>query len=1837
MSRTIRIVTRSKKWLVTGSALAVLLATGSGSFAHFSSTGTGSGSASAGTLNAPTITAATPGAGAVALTWSTVTPPAGGSVTYYVNRDGGDPAGDCPTVASPAGVTSCTDAGLAAGTYHYAVTAVWRSWTATSSTSTVTVGSGAATHLLLQAVSSTPTAGVADNLTITAQDAANVTVTGYAGDKSLTFGGAANAADGTHPTVSDKTGVATSFGAVTAITFTAGVASVSGASNGVMRLYKAEAASITVSDGSIGNGAGLSVTVSPGAAASLVLAAASLTPTAGVADNLTVTAKDGFSNTATGYVGDKSLTFSGASTVGGNVPTVSNKTGVATSFGAATTITFAAGVASVSGANNGVMRLYKKEAASIVVSDGSIGNGAGLSVTVSSTGTATSLLLAAASSTPTAGAADNLTVTARDTYTNTEVGYTGAKSLTFSGASVIGGNNPTVSNSSGTAINFGAVTAITFTAGVASVSGASNGVMRLYKAEAASITVTDGSIGNGAGLSVTVSPGAAASLVLAAASSTPTAGVADNLTVTAKDGFSNTATGYVGDKSLTFSGASTVGGNVPTVSNKTGVATSFGAATTITFAAGVASVSGASNGVMRLYKKETASIVVSDGSIGNGAGLSVTVSSTGTATSLLLAAASSTPTAGAADNLTVTARDTYTNTEVGYTGAKSLTFSGASVIGGNNPTVSNSSGTAINFGAVTAITFTAGVASVSGASNGVMRLYKAETASIIVTDGSIGNGAGLSVTVSPGAAASLVLAAASSTPTAGVADNLTVTAKDGFSNTATGYVGDKSLTFSGASTVGGNVPTVSNKTGVATSFGAATTITFAAGVASVSGGNNGVMRLYKKEAASIVVSDGSIGNGAGLSVTVSSTGTATSLLLAAASSTPTAGAADNLTVTARDTYTNTEVGYTGAKSLTFSGASVIGGNNPTVSNSSGTAINFGAVTAITFTAGVASVSGASNGVMRLYKTEAASIVVSDGSIGNGAGLSVTVSSTGAAASLLLAAASSTPTAGAADNLTVTARDTYTNTEVGYTGAKSLTFSGASVIGGNNPTVSNSSGTAINFGAVTAITFTAGVASVSGSNNGVMRLYKAESASIVVSDGSIGNGAGLTVTVAAGAATKLAFITAPQTITAGGAASGTITVEREDAAGNATTLGGAITVNLSSTSGGGSFRNSGNTATITSVTIAGGGSSADFKYKDTTIGTPTITAASAGLTSATQGVTVNAAGTMTALRDGAWDVTSTWQGTAKTGTVTCLTISAAVTGSGTLFTTQLAVGDAIYRTSNSALIGTVQSITDNTHLTLTANAATNQVNRAYSANGNIPDASDNVTVNGFTVTIPSSYDALANSVTIGTQASTLQFAAATSTLTVTNDVTLAPSGGSNDADLTVNAGTLTVGGNLALTGSGGGRNSTLTITTGSVSVAGNLSFASPSTLAMSGGAGTFNLAGSMTGSGTLTAGATSTFNFNGTAAQTVPVSSFNFNNLSLSNTSASGATLGAAVTTSNVAGNLSVASGTFDNGGFAIAGNASKTFQVAAGATFKLSGTTSAFPTGFGTVSLNSTSTVDYAGSGNQTLVSAPTYGNLSTSVGGTKTAGGALTTNGGLSIGSGSTFAASTFSHVVKGDFTNNGTFTTGAGSTVTFSGSSPQTVGGTTATTFVNLTIGNAVSLGGVDATATGTLALGSSVLATGSNTMVVTTTAPTRTTGYVDGALQRTGAVGTLTFAVGNGSNYTPVDVTLVATSTGTLTVRSTAGENPNGGSGIDQSHDVNTYWTLGATGTITFGTPSATFNYPAGNVDAGSTPASFIVKRWNGSTWSSVTVSGTPTSTATSVTGLTSGNLGGFVIGN
>jgi hypothetical protein len=317
---------------------------------------------------------------------------------------------------------------------------------------------------------------------------------------------------------------------------------------------------------------------------------------------------------------------------------------------------------------------------------------------------------------------------------------------------------------------------------------------------------------------------------------------------------------------------------------------------------------------------------------------------------------------------------------------------------------------------------------------------------------------------------------------------------------------------------------------------------------------------------------------------------------------------------------------------------------------------------------------------------------------------------------------------------------------------------------------------------------------------------------------------------------------------------------------------------------------------------------------------------------------------------------------------------------------------------------------------------------------------------------------------GTNASILNFASASSSLTVNGSVTMnRPTSGATTT-IGLGAGSMTVNGNLGLanhTNSNAANNllNTITISTGTLTVGGNLIFSAEQALQSQivfSGAGTLNLAGAFTLSnslGTLTPG-TGIVNFNGsTAGQTIPigVSAVTYSNLTFNNTSPSGATPSAAITGTQITGNLIVQSGTFNNGGFAITLASAKNFSVVTDAAFNLTGNSTMITvSGGGTKNFAATSTVNYAGA-NQS-VTAEAYGNLTLSGSGTKTmpvstisiagnftladgssvsatAGAAINMLGDFTLGANATFNAGAFTHSVGGDWINNGaTFAPGTG-----------------------------------------------------------------------------------------------------------------------------------------------------------------------------------------------------------------
>jgi hypothetical protein len=543
-------------WTAVTTVMALSLPAQS-AFAYWSGAGEASASANLAMLSSLAISSATAGAETVELTWSVVAPPGAGTVEYYVTRDGGTPGGGCPSSKSPSAATKCTDTGVSIGTHEYTVTAVWRTWTATSAVKSTAVTFGPATHFQLEAANTTPAAGEAESITILAKDASNNTVSTYSGAKTLAWSGAASSPSGHAPEYPAGS---------TSVTFTKGVGKATG-----IKLYDAAPTTLTVNEGSSMEGTSGVLAVKAAATKKLALTAPSET-TVGSAFNVTLTATDEYGNPTTSYAGAKTLTWSGpANSPSGHAPEYPTS---------ATTVTFTSGVGTAS-----EIDLYDASAAvTLTVKEGATLKG---SATIEVEATAAKELVFTALGEQTAGTSFTATLTARDEYGNTATPYTGAKTLTWSGPA----NSP-----SGHAPEYpSTATTVTFTSGVGKATA-----IKLYDAQSTALKVTDGTIG-GVSNSFNVKVAATKKFGVPAPSEVG-AGVAYNVTLTATDEYGNTATAYTGAKTLTWSGpANSPSGHAPEYPSS---------ATTVTFSEGVGMAS-----AIKLYDAQSVVLKAKEGSV----------------------------------------------------------------------------------------------------------------------------------------------------------------------------------------------------------------------------------------------------------------------------------------------------------------------------------------------------------------------------------------------------------------------------------------------------------------------------------------------------------------------------------------------------------------------------------------------------------------------------------------------------------------------------------------------------------------------------------------------------------------------------------------------------------------------------------------------------------------------------------------------------------------------------------------------------------------------------------------------------------------------------------------------------------------------------------------------------------------------------------------------------------------------------------------------------------------------------------------------------------------------
>ncbi|MEK7263387.1 MAG: T9SS type A sorting domain-containing protein [Bacteroidota bacterium] len=231
-------------------------------------------------------------------------------------------------------------------------------------------------------------------------------------------------------------------------------------------------------------------------------------------------------------------------------------------------------------------------------------------------------------------------------------------------------------------------------------------------------------------------------------------------------------------------------------------------------------------------------------------------------------------------------------------------------------------------------------------------------------------------------------------------------------------------------------------------------------------------------------------------------------------------------------------------------------------------------------------------------------------------------------------------------------------------------------------------------------------------------------------------------------------------------------------------------------------------------------------------------------------------------------------------------------------------------------------------------------------------------------------------------------------------------------------------------------------------------------------GSISLGGNWINTGTFNAGGnTVTFNGSGTN-QTIDNS--DFNNLTINKTSGTVTLAG----TINIIGNLTLTNGTLDLSSFTINRQSlGGTFTISNSATLKIGGTNT-FPSNYQTVSLSTTSNVDYNGGATQTIArystspnGAITYGNLNLYGTGTKTAADSITVAGNITIDVVTFSGQSNKTHKIAGNWTlsnggtYNGQFTN---NTVVFNGSGSQQISGGTFRNFSVAKSGGTLSLAG-------------------------------------------------------------------------------------------------------------------------------------------------------------------------------
>ena len=709
-----------------------------------------------------------------------------------------------------------------------------------------------------------------------------------------------------------------------------------------------------------------------------------------------------------------------------------------------------------------------------------------------------------------AGGSQTITITTYDPADDTvATGYTGDKELAFSGA------NPSPNATSPTCndIAFGSDTSIIFSAGLGTCT------MKLYKAEVAHIKATQGNIStsNANDLDVTVNVDTLDHIRIEDAAGGTGAEVTTH-SMTADETFTVYAAGYdsdnnyIADQSVTWSGTGVCSGNVAPTSGTSTVFTAVGAGTG-TIAADHTTATDDTTGTITVNAGALSYIRIE--TLAGGTGAEVTTHS-------MIADATFTVYAAGYDS------------DNNYIADQSVTWSGTGVCSGN---VAPTSGTSTVFTAVGAGTGTIAADHTTATDDTTGTITVNAGALSYIRIETLAGGTGAEVTTH-----SMIADATFTVYAAGYdSDN--------------NYIADQSVTWSGTGVCSGNVAPTSGTSTVFTPVGAGTG-TIEADHATATDDTTGTITVNAGALDHFIVyasGGGDIEN-------------------------QTASTAFAIRIYARDANNNTVTSFTGTVDITSTGSLSAG---------------FGTTTAF------------SNGVLdphnvTISNTGSNFTITATRTGGTETGVSNEFDVIAATASYLRVTGTASMIAGTENELTITAYDTYDNLAEGYSGDKTLTFTGpANAPDGTLPTVEGSGISSL------IVHFTNGV---SDSNDATLVAYMAEATTVDVSDDSISSNGDpsydLDLTVSAATKNKLLWVTQPSSPVEADATWNAFSIEITDQYGNRTSDSDNVMVSPSAGSFGG-----------TSIKATSGGlvTFDDITYHSTADVTITVTGAATGLT------------------------------------------------------------------------------------------------------------------------------------------------------------------------------------------------------------------------------------------------------------------------------------------------------------------------------------------------------------------------------------------------------------------------------------------------------------------------------------------------------------------------------------------------------------------------------------------------------------------------------------------------